>query len=84
MNNKEVNEKLIFGLSNEGKSSAASEKRIIEIIEKRGEQGHLLIDTFETRGQQGHIFTGTFHGTAKREHSEHIDPAIGDKDNEEK
>lgn len=74
---------LIIGPSRDGKSSAASEKALIEIIEKRGQQGHLLIDTFETSGQQGHIFTGTFHGTAKREHSEHINPAIGDEENEE-
>ncbi|EJP83464.1 hypothetical protein ACT7DD_15065 [Bacillus paranthracis] len=84
MNKKEENERLIFGLSSEGKSSAASEKTLIEIIEIRGEKGHLLIDTFENSRQQGHIFTGTFHGTAEHEHLEHIDPTTGDKENEEK
>ncbi|MEB9380190.1 hypothetical protein P4J09_19395 [Bacillus cereus] len=42
MNKKEENENFILGLSNEGKSSAASEQRVLKDLEKKREQGHSI------------------------------------------
>ncbi|MFK4316926.1 MULTISPECIES: hypothetical protein [Bacillus] len=42
MSKKDENESLIFGLSNEGKSSAASDQKIIKCLEIQRKQGHFV------------------------------------------
>ncbi|AFU17138.1 hypothetical protein MC28_D089 (plasmid) [Bacillus thuringiensis MC28] len=74
VNKENENKNLIFGLTNEGRLSAANEKRCMEIV--------------ETGKLQGHLFIGTFHGSPKNikkgEQPSLISQIIGNEKNKEK